>query len=314
MEPISPAIDTGKLINELSSANFLRETRKGNMEVYTFTYNEAPNLMLEVARLREVSFRLAGGGTGKSIDLDIHDVSPTPYKQLVVWNPREKDIVGGYRYAVCRHHFKSPDSRPDLSMADYFKFNHNFKLDYLPKSIELGRAWIQPKYQATAKNIRYIYALDNLWDGLGGLILQYPEIKYFYGKITLFPNYKSEARNILYWFLDHYLMDKENLMEPIHKTISANHFDYNALGFKGTDYTSDLKTLSLVLRQLGEFIPPLVSAYLNLTDQIKVFGTVFCPDFGNTYETGIMLRIKDIKEEMLKRYTTINQKVDVGYA
>lgn len=304
MEPIASAIDQEKLINELTTVNYLRDSRKGNMEVYTFNYNEAPNLMLEVARLREVSFRQAGGGTGKSFDLDIHDVSPVPYTQLIVWNPREKDIVGGYRYAVCRQHCLTPHSRPDLSMADYFRFNHYFKRKYLTKSIELGRAWIQPKYQATAKDVRYIYALDNLWDGLGGLILQYPEIKYFYGKITLFPNYNPQARNILYWFLHHYLSDKENLMEPVNKTVLFNEIDYQKLGFSGCDYHYDLKVLPQALKTQGEFIPPLVSAYLNLTDQIKVFGTVFCPDFGNTYETGIMLRIKDIKEERLKRYTT----------
>jgi hypothetical protein len=303
MEPITPPVSKEKLLKELTPGKFLRNTRKGNKEIYVFTSNDSPNLMIEVARLREVSFREAGGGTGKSNDLDHYDVSQNPYKQLIVWDRDAKEIVGGYRYAVCSRHMSTSSALPDLSMSDYFQFSDTFQKVYLPRSIELGRAWIQPLYQATNICSRYIYALDNLWDGLGGLINLNNDVDYFYGKITLFPNYNLQARRILFWFLNHYFHDQENLMQPIRKVANVEGVDYRKLGFSGDDYRSDLKVLSRVLKIFGEIIPPLVSAYLNLTSKIKIFGTVHCPDFGNTLETGIMLRIKDIEADKLKRYT-----------
>jgi hypothetical protein len=309
MEPIANAIDKEKLQAELTSDKFLRTTRRGSMDIYIFTCNDAPSLMLEVARLREVSFRKAGGGTGKSLDLDYHDVSKTPYKQLIVWDPRRHEIVGGYRYALCRNHVEPGAQQPDLSMASYYHFTKEFKRKFLFKSIELGRAWIQPAYQATGKNVNYLYALDNLWDGIGAIISGHPSVEYLYGKVTLFPNYNPQAREILYWFLNHYLSDRDELLFPIRNFIPVKNIDFAALGFSGIDYKYDLKLLSGVLKSSGEVIPPLVNSYLNLTDKIKVFGTVFCPDFGNTMETGILLRIEDINKEKLLRYRMDKKQV-----
>lgn len=314
MEPVATAIEKQKLTEELTPGKFFRTTRRGNMQIYVFTFSDSPNLMLEVARLREISFRKAGGGTGKSFDLDYHDVSQKPYQQLIVWDPRQQEIVGGYRYALCRDHIESGAQQPDLSMASYFNFSKDFRKKYLLKSIELGRAWIQPGYQATGRNVNYLYALDNLWDGIGGIISSHHSIEYLYGKVTLFPNYNTQAREILYWFLNHYLSDRENLLFPVRNSIPVKHIDFAAYDFCGVDYKYDLRILSGALKSLGELIPPLVNSYLNLTDKIKVFGTVFCPDFGNTMETGILLRIEDIHKEKLLRYKLNKNEVKLPIA
>ena len=99
MEPIIPPIDRALLMKELTKDKFIRETRKGNNFLYEVTAHDSPNVMQEIGRLREVSFRMAGGGTEKAVDIDHFDTDALePYRQLLVWDPKDQEIIGGYRY------------------------------------------------------------------------------------------------------------------------------------------------------------------------------------------------------------------------
>jgi hypothetical protein len=316
MKQIIDAIDPLILKQELTQDKFVRHTNKGGNEIYSFTFQDSPHLMLEVARLRELSYRAAGGGTGAMLDIDAYDTMPVPYRQLIVWNPHENEIIGGYRYFL--GHLKTIDKHEKISMAtsNHFKFSDHFVKKYLPHTIELGRAFVQPAYQASQPGYKSLYALDNLWDGLGALITLYPKVLYFFGKVTIYRNFNAEARNIILRFLQTYFPDYENLFEPIHPLkVDFNLPELKNL-FTGMNYEEDFRLLIKKVRQLGENIPPLINAYMNLSPTMKVLGTTVNENFGNVDETAIMITINDIYPNKASRHieTYIKQKSKLDYA
>jgi hypothetical protein len=300
MEPVIQPVDR-KLINEeLNSDKFIRNTRKGDNKIFEVTAHNSPHTMREIARLREISFRLAGGGTGKAMDMDEFDTdSKNAYKQLIVWDPKDQEILGGYRYIQCSglapHH---------MATSELFNFSEEFIKDYLPFTIELGRSFIQPNYQSTNIRRKGLYALDNLWDGLGALMLRYPHIKYFFGKVTMYSSYNERARNTLLYFLNQYFRDEQNLVVPVSPLEYDNQNPYFEELFCHTDYKEAYKALSKEVRGLGENIPPLINSYMNLSPTMKVFGTAVNESFGGVEETGIMINIPEIYPEKIERYLT----------
>ncbi len=298
MEPIIPPVDKSLIIKELTREKFLRRTNNGGNKLYIVTAHDSPNIMLEIGRLRELSFRAAGGGTGKSIDVDPFDSSENPYKQLIVWDPKDKEILGGYRYHVLR----SKHDQMNIATSELFQFSDKFQEEYLPHMIELGRSFVQPNYQSTGRTGKGIWALDNLWDGLGALVVVHPEIKYFFGKVTMYRSYHMEARNYILYFLEKYFADHDNLVIPIHPLELNIDRENMAKVFVGETYEEDYKILSKTVRGLGENIPPLINAYMNLSPSMKSFGTVLNPHFGDVEETGILITISDIYMKKVERH------------
>jgi Acetyltransferase (GNAT) domain len=300
-EKIIDPIDRNVLKTELNADRFLRTTRKGDNEIYCINYHNAPNVVREIGRLREVSFRHSGGGTGMALDLDHFDTDEICYEQLIVWSPEDEEIIGGYRFIECAHAIQIPNEI-HLSTAHYFDFTKKFIEEYLPFTIELGRSWVQPNYQPAVDPRKGLYALDNIWDGLGAIVRTRGHLKYFFGKVTMYPSYNEECRNILMYFMHLYFPDKENLMKPFHPLyIAHGHMSYVQL-FSGEDFKEDFKILNTYIRERGEFIPPLVNIYMNLSPTMKTFGTAVNPDFGNVEETGILVTFADIYEEKKDRY------------
>ncbi len=297
MEPIIQPVDRELLRSELTPERKVRDTNKAGNEIYTFTAAECPNLMREVGRLREVAFREAGGGTGLEVDIDEEDTAEGGYGQLIVWDPVAEEIVGGYRFIVCT------SSNPGhLSTEHYFRFSDLFRRRFLPYTIELGRSFVQPAYQARG-NAKSIYALDNLWDGIGALIVLNPKAKYLFGKVTMYTSYKSVARNALIWFLRRYFPDKERLVEGINPIELDLDDPYYETLFNGENYQENYRILIQKIREVNEHIPPLINAYMNLSPSMRVFDTVSNPDFGDVEETGILVTIPDIYPEKRERYT-----------
>lgn len=295
VEPVDPQLVEA----ELTPERFVRSTNNAGNELYIFDGAQAPNLMREVGRLRERSFRAAGGGTGEEIDVDELDVCNDGYKQLIVWDPAAHEIVGGYRFITGE---TADGMQQHFSTSHYFNFSQKFVTDYMPQMIELGRSFVQPKYQITGRGSKGIYALDNLWDGLGALIVLNPQVKYFFGKVTMYNSYKLEARNILFYFFEKYFKDNDNLVVP--KQPVVVDVDRNAMAqiFNGNCYKEDYKILGHKIRELGERIPPLINSYMNISPSMKVFGTCVNPDFGGVLETGILITIPDIYQHKLERH------------
>lgn len=301
MEKVMDEISREVLIQELLAVGKVRNTRKGENEIYLLNNKNAPNTVQEIGRLREVTFRASGGGTGLSVDLDEFDTGDFAYEQLIVWSPEDQEIVGGYRFAFCS---KAIDKigQIHLSTAHYFDFSSRFVDEYLPFTIELGRSWVQPNFQPTVNLRKGLFALDNIWDGLGVLVKEHPEIRYFFGKVTMYPNYDTQSRDYLLHFMHRFFPDPEHLMAPKHPL--QQNFDPSFINdqLEGLDFKDAFRVLNGLIRDKGEFIPPLVNIYMNLSATMKTFGTAVNPEFGDVEETGILVTIDDIFPEKKERH------------
>ena len=276
----------------------MRPTNHGGNTIYVIDAQSCPNIMREIGRLREWGFRDAGGGTGNDVDIDEDDLAVDGYKQLIVWDPDAREILGGYRFIVAT----SPKQK-HLSTEHYFVFSDKFRNEYLPYTIELGRSFVHPDYQTRKYRAKGIYALDNLWDGLGTLTMIYPEAKYFFGKVTMYTQYDTKARNTLMYFLHKYFPDNDKLVDPICPIPIEYDIPHMEEIFDSGDYKTDYKALVKELRDRGEFIPPLINSYMSLSPSMKVFDTVTNPDFGDVEETGILITVKDIYPNKMERHT-----------
>lgn len=287
---------------ELTPARFLRQTNKGNNEIYIVQADEAPNVMREIGRLREIAFRTAGGGTGKSCDIDDYDLMDPPCRQLIVWDPEEKVITGGYRFIHGRDVMILPDGSPRIATSHMFRFSERFINEYLPYTIELGRSFVRLEYQSSKAGAKALFTLDNLWDGLGALTVVYPEIKYLFGKFTMYPEYLRDCRDMLLYFLNTHFPDPDNLVRPFKPLqLTTDPSRFSAM-MPGTSFKDDYKVLNSEIRARGINIPPLVNAYMSLSPTMKIFGTAINDEFGNVEETGIFLTIADIFEEKKQRH------------
>ncbi len=303
MKQIIPAISKEILKSELTEDKFLRPTNKAHNDIYVITAHNSPNLMREIGRLRELSFRSGGGGTGEEIDLDEFDFMEKPYYQLIVWDPTAEEIVGGYRYLPGFDVDYDMDGQPKFVMSHLFKFSDKFIKEYIPYTIELGRAFVQPDYQTSKMGMKSLFALDNLWDGLGALTHTVKNARYFIGKVTIYEHYPVLARELIYEYLVRHFPDPDALVFPKSKYINNQESVRlaNTL-FIENDLSSDYKILQKSVRTEGETIPPLINAYIGLTNTMRYFGSIFDPDFGSVYEAGIMITMADLLETKRKRY------------
>ncbi len=304
---IAPPVDTELLKSELTPERFIRHTGKLNNDIYIVNIHNAPNVVREVGRLRELTFASADGGTGKEVDLDELDLQEHCYEQLIVWNPEEEEIVGGYRFIDGAVVAKHGDPKHDLSMGHYFDFSDIFLNEYLPKSIELGRSWVQPKYQPANDPRKGMFALDNIWDGLGAICLKYDHIDHFYGKVTMYPTYNREARNYVLSFLKHYFPDTVGLMSPsVAAEVAFKELDPELFPVNHDEFFKSFKmgqrNLNKICSSHGESIPPLIKQYMGLSPKMMTFGTFINADFGNVEETGILIPISTIYEDKKERY------------
>ena len=307
MEPITDPVSRDKIIEELTPSRFVRKTNNAGNELYIIDHFNSPNIINEIGRIRELSFRSAGGGTGKKIDLDDFDVSDEPYKQLIVWDPKFREILGGYRYYI------PPADKPvnpeRFATSRLFDFSDRFIKEYLPFMIELGRSFVQPAYQSTARARKGLFALDNLWDGLGAIMVDNPKMKYFFGKVTMYRRFNQEARNMIIYFLRTYFPDPENLITPREPLDLKMDIDKLNKTFSGNNYKEDYKILSQQVRKMMEVIPPLINAYMNLSPSMRVFGTVINPSFGEVEETGLMVTMSDLYKKKVERHISTYQRV-----
>ncbi len=308
LQPIVPRQPLEKIMAELTPDKLLRRTNNSDNEVYVFDYKSSPVLMQEVGRVRELTFRHAGGGTGHSIDLDDFDTAAEdPQKQLIVWDPENREIVGGYRFYFPPKGCINCDVSK-LASSSYFKFSEKFMVKYFPHMMELGRSFVCPEYQSKAMGRKSLFALDNIWDGLGALFIENHHIRYLFGKVTMYPHFNKNARNMILYFLTKHFGDPEDLVVPMDPAnIDLNEEEMKKL-FRSWRYKEDYKTLSAQVRNLGESIPPLINAYMNLSPTMRTFGTFINHHFGNVEETGIMITLRDIYIEKINRHLASYKK------
>lgn len=302
MEEIIAPVSKELLKAELTADKRLRYTNKSHNEIYVVTWQDSPNVLREIGRLREIAFRAAGGGTGMSLDLDDFDMMEEPYKQLIVWDPDVEAILGGYRYLIGADVKLREDGQPILATSHMFHFSENFMKNYMPYTIELGRSFVTLEYQSTRQGSKGLFTLDNLWDGLGALTVLVPDVRYYFGKMTMYPSYDRYGRDMILYFLKKHFEDKDRLMVPIHPLqLEADTEELGKL-FVYEDFKEDYKILNSEVRKLGYNIPPLVNAYMGLSPTMKMFGTAINDEFGDVEETGILIAVDEIREEKRRRH------------
>lgn len=302
MKEIIPAVETNIILRELEG-HLLRPSNKADNLIYDITAHECPNVMREIARLREISYRDGGGATGNEMDIDEMDTMAKPYHQLIVWDPEHQQIVGGYRYLIGTDAELRPNEKgelqPFITSAHLFHYSERFIRDYLPNTIEFGRAFVQPMYQQREMGVKALFALDNIWDGIGAVMHNHPEVRWMIGKVTIYPAYNTAARDLIYAYLDRYHRGEEGLFAPYNPlTISA----LAASPFVGDDPQENYKILQRAVREQGTVIPPMFSAYLNITNDLQFFGNAINDELANVYETGIMVDLDTVYPEKKERY------------
>ena len=298
------------IMEELTQEKFFRKTNNGVNEIYVLTANESPNIMREIGRLREISFRDSGGGTGLDCDIDVFDTRDENFfYQLIVWNPVDRAIVGGYRFLLCDHLPTDADGQVDTPTSELFHYSERFVKEYLPYTIELGRSFVQPNYQPSKSLSKGLYSLDNLWDGLGSLIDIYPEAKYYFGKVTMYPSLERTSRDLILYFIKKHFPDKDNLVtvRPELNLPILTDTEWLESVFDANNYRDNYKILVKQVRDRGAAVPPLVNAYMNLSPTLRSFGTALNPGFGEVEETGILMTISDMFEEKVKRHLIYDQ-------
>jgi len=300
MEKVIDKLSRNVLMDELDDSIFIRPTNKAQNSIYIFDGNERPNLMTELGRLREVTFRDAGGGTGKSIDVDDFDYGDNAYKQLIVWNNEDQQIVGGYRFIICNNALNN-SGEFKLSTGEILDFSNKLKTEYFPFTIELGRSFVQPDYQPQNSR-KGIFSLDNLWDGLGALVVDNPKMKYFFGKITMYTDFNSQARDLILDFMDYFFPDNEHLSKPKEAIVRGKKDIEFFNQLEGLEYKKAYNLMANKVKELGEYVPPLFNSYMSLSPTMKTFGTCINSHFGGVEETGIMVTISDIYEVKKSRH------------
>lgn len=302
MHDIIKPVDRALLKSELTKEKKLRSTNKSNNEIYIITAHDSPHVMQEIGRLREIAFRYYGGGTGFPVDIDEFDTMENAYRQLIVWSPEDEQILGGYRFLCGSDVRFDENGKPMLATSHLFNFSEKFNKEFLPYTVELGRSFVTLEYQSTRAGAKGLFVLDNLWDGLGALSVVDPSLQYYFGKVTMYNTYNTEARNMILYFLGMHFPDADKLVTPIYPLKTGTDMKKMRELFRYDNFKDNYKVLNQEVRKFGINVPPLVNAYMSLSPKMRVFGTAINHEFGDVEETGILIAINEILEDKKKRH------------
>lgn len=319
-EEIIAPVDKELLKAELTEERFLRDTNHAGNKLYIVDNQCAPNVLREIGRLREIAFRAGGGGTGKSVDLDGFDLDAAfKYKQLVLWDPDAECIIGGYRYVLCDEVMYDRFGQPIMPSAHLFKFTRRYLKGAFLNTIELSRSFIRPEYQSSEQGMKSLYSLDNLFDGLGGLILLYKgRMEYFFGKMTIYPSFPEEGLQMLLYFLHKHFGTWENDLkyrfdrmvipkQPVKLKLKRKFDDI----LTEKDFRDDYRILKREIQNMGVNIPPLVNTYMNLSPTMKSFGAGINDEFGDVIEAGILIKFDELHPEKTRRHLSFPNLEDI---
>lgn len=285
---------------ELRRATCLGGATHWAASIYTFDGARFPHLMREVWRLRSISYRGVGVSLDGDVGGDASDVDGS-CRQLVVWDDVLKRVVGGYRYAF------GADVMPEqLAVGRYYRLSKRFVNDYLPYSMELGRSFISPEYQS-AMSRHTIYALDALWEGLGRVVVT-RDVRYLFGRVTLYPSLCGEACNLLVGFMRYIFPSHERLLlarTPL--SVGLSRFRCRQI-FVGETLGENYRILQSRMRDMQCVIPPIISSYMRLSPTMQTFDMYENGDLGGVTEAAILLTVDDFYDDIKRRYLSFDVK------
>jgi putative hemolysin len=284
--------DKKLILNDIAAAEVLGET-DDKIRILLVRYEQAPALMREIGRLRELTFRKVGEGTGRKIDLDEFD---TYYQHIVLWDESRLEVVGAYRLAAGDEVYKKRGIA-GFYTSTLFRFSEEFE-KYLPQALELGRSFVQPAYWNSQ-------ALDYLWHGIGAFLAARPQYNYLFGPVSVSATYSAEARGLLVYFYRKWFGAEKSPVRAKHRF--NFHTDSEAkLGelLQSSDYKSAFKELKQNLKHYGFAVPTLYKQYTELCEEggVNFFDFGIDKDFNDSLDGFIFLQIARIKETKLERY------------
>jgi putative hemolysin len=277
---------------ELLKAKELGETKDGK-KIYLYSSAEESSVLKEIGRLREISFRHVKEGSGKKRDIDKYDLI---YDHIVLWDDKDVEIVGSYRVAKSKD-ILSNYGKEGLYTSTLFEYQESFD-EYFRQGLELGRSFIQPKYQ----NSR---ALDYLWQGIGAYLKNNPDVRYMFGPVSISKSYNYEATAMMiYFYMNYYGSEYLHVKHKERFIISSKlESEFEEL-FVLSDFKKDLITLRDRLQLQGLAIPTLYKQYSDLCEDGGVMFSDFGidKDFEDCVDGFIIVDITKLKEHKRTRY------------
>ncbi|MBK4714321.1 MULTISPECIES: lysophospholipid acyltransferase family protein [Tenebrionibacter/Tenebrionicola group] len=242
LRPVALPEDRMALIKALYQCKALKTLKDGKvLYLYRYQGEGASPILNELGRLREITYRAIGAGTGGRRDNDIYD---REYYHIILWEPHDLEIVGAYRVLPACQQIEKRGIE-GLYSHSLFKYAQSFT-PKVRESIEVGRGFIQNRYQRTN-------ALDVLWKGIFSFVADYPECKYLLGVLTIPQSFTHEARDLIVGFFQRYFSDDTVDCHPLKKYVISDASVMRC--FCGDNFEEDRKTLSNKLRELGYELP-----------------------------------------------------------
>lgn len=292
-------IDSKYLKQDLLKCKILGNTFDGKI-IYLADHDSAPNVLKEISRLRELTFRKVGEGTGKTYDMDIYDLY---YKHIVMWDSENLEIVGSYRLGLTSEIIEKYNKK-GLYNSSQFTLNDNFD-PILNQSIEVGRSFIQQKYWGSN-------ALDYIWQGIGAYLCDKPEIKYLWGAVSISDSYSEFCKGLIISYYKKWYIGDVSLVIPKQEFQISKKVNEDVLRIlNGKDYLEDFKNMKITLKNNNFSVPVLYRRYTDLTEYGGSTFLSFCVDvhFNNSIDGLILVDLTKLKDEMKNRY--YNRKKNV---
>ncbi len=289
---ISTPESRSELKAELKHGKILGETFDGK-KIILYESPIENCVLKDIGRLREISFRHVGEGSGKKRDLDVYDYY---YKHLIIWDDEALEIAGAYRLGESREIIEAFDA-DGLYTKTLFDLEEDF-LPYLGRGLELGRSFVQPKY----RNSR---ALDYLWQGIGAYIKQNPQVRYLFGAVSLSDAFNDKAKALMVYFFQHYFGSEETLAtHKVSYRIPSELKTYCQNLFEGDNYREDQRRLKEELALMGYAIPTLYKQYAEVCEEggVKFLDFGYDKNFNNCIDGLIVVDLNYLKPAKAKRY------------
>ncbi|BDF93606.1 MULTISPECIES: GNAT family N-acyltransferase [Pseudoalteromonas] len=268
-------------------------TTHDGMQIYLYQYQGSSPIFRELGRLREISFRTVGEGSGKRRDIDKYDMD---YQHLVLWDSSQLELVGAYRLA-CAQEIINKHGRKGLYTDSLFSYSDEMT-PYFEAGIELGRSFVQPKYWGRK-------SLDYLWYGIGAFVKNYPQYRYLYGAVSVSNALPEQAKALLVHYYQHYYGAKQQIATPNNEfKLTEQQLKQCQTLFSGDDVKEDFVELKHILANIGAQVPTLFKQYTELCEPggVQFLSFSVDPEFNNCIDGLVLVDLEKVKEGKAKRY------------
>ncbi len=290
--PIATSECRKELKKAIEKCQLLGTTQDG-MQIYLYQYQGSSAIFRELGRLREISFRTVGEGSGKRRDIDKYDMD---YQHLVLWDPSQLELVGAYRLA-CAQDVIDKHGRKGLYTDSLFSYSDDMA-PYFKAGIELGRSFVQPKYWGRK-------SLDYLWYGIGAFVKNYPQYRYLYGAVSVSNALPDQAKAMLVHYYQHYYGAKNTIATPNNEFKATEQQIKQCQSiFCGDDVKEDFVELKHILANMGAQVPTLFKQYTELCEPggVQFLSFSVDPEFNNCIDGLVLVDLEKVKAGKAKRY------------